>query len=363
MTVYLLLGGGTAGHVNPLLAVAEQLRKTEPNSEIIIVGTAEGLESRLVPERGFTLTTIERLPLPRKPSAYAFRFPARFRRAVRQLRRLIRSRSVDVVVGFGGYASAPGYLAARKERVPIVIHEANAKPGFANRMGARWTPFVGVTFASTRIANAHWVGMPLRQELLASASQERRAAARAQFQLEENRPTLLVTGGSQGALSLNRAVTAAAPAIIDAGWQILHIWGQLTEVDAPEREHHRVLRYCSEMDLALAVADFAVSRAGAATVSELSALGIPSVLVPYPVGNGEQRLNAEDVVHAGGAILVADHDLTGAWLGDVLVPLLCDADRRADMSQAALTVGSRDGTEKLLALVEEALASRATLKG
>lgn len=363
MTVYLLLGGGTAGHVNPLLAVAERLRNTEPDSDVIIVGTAEGLESRLVPERGFTLTTIERLPLPRKPSAYAFRFPFRFMRAVRELRRLIRNRAVDVVLGFGGYASAPGYLAARKERVPIVIHEANAKPGFANRLGARWTSFVGVTFASTRIAHAHWVGMPLRPELLGTDSPGRRAAARAEFQLEENRPTLLVTGGSQGALSLNRAVTAAAPALIDAGWQILHVWGQLTEVEAPERDHHRVLKYCSEMDLALGVADFAVSRAGAATVSELCALGIPSVLVPYPVGNGEQRFNAADVVQAGGGILVDDQDFTSGWIREVLVPLLQDPDRIAQMSQAALTVGSRDGTEKLLALVEEALAARATLKG
>lgn len=363
MTTYLLLGGGTAGHVNPLLAVAEHLRSTEPDSTILIVGTEEGLERQLVPERGFELTTIERLPLPRRLSGYALRFPFRFHRAVRALRELIRDQHVDVVVGFGGYASAPGYVAARRERVPIVVHEANAKPGFANRLGARWTPFVGVTFPSTRIAHARLVGMPLRQELIAGKSKTSRDAALALFHLDPTRPVLLVTGGSQGALSLNRAVSAAAPDIVRAGWQILHIWGQLTEVDVQAGPHHHILPFCSDMASALEVADFAVSRAGAATVSELCALGVPSVLVPYPVGNGEQRFNAADVVHAGGALLVRDEDFSDTWITERLLPILTNPKQRDAMAAAAQRVGSRDGTEKLLLLVREALASRATLRG
>lgn len=359
----MLLGGGTAGHVNPLLAVAEHLRETEPESEIVIVGTAEGLEARLVPERGFELTTIERLPLPRKPSWSAIRFPVRFARAVSQLRDLMRRQSVDVVIGFGGYASAPGYVAARREGVPIVIHEANAKPGFANRLGARWTPFVGVTFSSTQIAHARLVGMPLRRELTVPHTVEARNAAFERFGLDARRPTLLVTGGSQGALSLNTAIRDAAPAIIAAGWQILHIWGQLTAVEAPQLTHHRVVPFCSEMVLALEVADFAVSRAGASTVSELCALGVPSVLVPYPVGNGEQRFNAADVVQAGGAMLVRDADFTASWIIDQMLPILNDSRQRETMARAAREVGSRDGTVKLLALVREALDSRDTLSG
>lgn len=359
----MLLGGGTAGHVNPLLAVAEHLRAAEPDSELLIIGTAEGLESRLVPDRGFTLTTIDRLPLPRKLSGYALRFPFRFEKAVRELRALIRERSIDVVIGFGGYASAPGYVAARRERVPIVIHEANAKPGFANRLGARWTPFVGVTFASTQIAHARLVGMPLRQELIAANAERDRDAARAHFQLDPRRPVLLVTGGSQGALSLNQAVSAAAPDIINAGWQILHIWGQLTDIDAAEHPHHHVVPFCSDMARALTTADFAVSRAGAATVSELCALGVPSVLVPYPVGNGEQRFNAADVVQAGGALLVRDADFNAVWIAERLVPVLRNPDQREAMARAARSVGSTEGTEKLLLLVREALASRATLRG
>ncbi|MBN9612076.1 MAG: glycosyltransferase, partial [Actinobacteria bacterium] len=129
MTAYLLAGGGTAGHVNPLLALADHIREVEADAEIVVLGTREGLEARLVPERGYELQTIARLPFPRRPSGYALTFPARYRRAVGEVRELIRSRGIDTVVGFGGYASAPAYRAARLEGVPYVIHEANARPG------------------------------------------------------------------------------------------------------------------------------------------------------------------------------------------------------------------------------------------
>lgn len=355
MTTYLLLGGGTAGHVNPLLALAERIRETEPEAEIIAVGTREGLESRLVPERGFELFTIPRLPFPRRLSGQAFSFPARFRGAVRDLQQLIRRRGVNVVVGFGGYASAPGYLAARRERVPVVVHEANARPGLANRMAARNTPFVGVAFSSTPIANAHFVGMPLRREIEQLDRVQARAQGFAHFGLSPHRPTLLVTGGSQGARSLNLALSSFGSQITELGWQVLHIWGERTEVTAPTIPDYEILTYCDRMDLALAVADAAVSRAGSATVSELSGLGIPSILVPYPVGNGEQRLNAQDVVAAGGALLVEDAQLTPTWLTSHLLPLLRDSDALREMGERARMVGTLDGTEKLHALVRKAL--------
>jgi len=358
----MLLGGGTAGHVNPLLALAEFIRDHEPESTIIVVGTQEGLESRLVPERGFELFTIERLPFPRKPSLYALTFLKKFRKATRRLQSLIRQVNVDVVVGFGGYVSAPGYSAARKERVPFVIHEANAKPGIANRLAARKTPFVGVAFASTRIANKKLVGMPLRSEVVSVDRSETRIQARKFFGLDPTKPTLLVTGGSQGAQSINRAVSESASAITAAGWQILHIWGQLTKVSAePEGDYH-VLTYCDRMDFALASADIVLSRAGAATVSEICAVGLPSVLVPYPVGNGEQRLNASDVVQAGGAILVDDKDLTPLWITSECISLLHDSERLKHMATQARSVGVLNGTEKLLELIHEAGRSAATLR-
>ncbi|MFC5338084.1 UDP-N-acetylglucosamine--N-acetylmuramyl-(pentapeptide) pyrophosphoryl-undecaprenol N-acetylglucosamine transferase [Leucobacter denitrificans] len=357
MTTYLLAGGGTAGHVNPLLALADFIRRREADAEIVVLGTAEGLEARLVPERGYELQTIERLPFPRKPGLYALKFPFKYQRAIRAVRALIRERDVDVVVGFGGYASAPAYQAAARERVPFVIHEANAKPGMANKLGARSTPYVAVTFASTPIRGARATGMPLRPEIESLDLAGLRESAREHFGLDPERPTLLVTGGSLGARAINRGISGSARAIIDSGAQVLHVWGGLTEIEDPGVPGYHVIEYCDRMDLAFAACDLAVSRAGSTTVSELAGLGVPAVFVPLGHGNGEQRANARDVVQAGGALLVDDAELTSAWVRGTLLPLLHDPVRLGDMSTRARGAGSLDGTARLFDMVLEARAA------
>ena len=358
MTRYLLAGGGTAGHVNPLLALADRIRAEEPGAEIAVLGTREGLEARLVPERGYELVHIERLPFPRRPNAAALRFPARFARAVHRVRALIRERGIDVVVGFGGYASAPAYRAGAREGIPVVIHEANAKPGLANRLGARATPHVAVTFAGTPIPNARVTGMPLRPEIAGLDRAALREPARAHFGLAADRRTLLVTGGSLGARAINRGIAGAAADLTAAGIQVLHVWGGLTELEDPGVPGYHVIPYCDRMDLAFAACDVAVSRAGSTTVSELAGLGIPAVLVPYSHGNGEQRFNAAGVVSAGGALLVEDAELTPEWVRETLVPLATDDGRLARMAERARGAGALDGTERLLELVREALDAR-----
>lgn len=358
MTTYLLAGGGTAGHVNPLLAVADALRSREPDASVVVLGTKEGLEARLVPERGYELSTIPKVPFPRRFNSKAIRFGGDFRRAVSESTAIIRENNVDVVVGFGGYASAPAYVAARKAQRPIVIHEANAKPGLANRLGSFYTRFVGVAFHGTRMRNARFVGMPLRYEIENIDRDGARREALGFFGLDPERRTLLVTGGSQGARRLNNTVAESASAIIEAGWQILHIVGGKSEFEDPGIAHYAVLPYCDRMDLALAAADFAVSRAGAATVSELSALGVPAVYVPYPVGNGEQRFNAADAVHANGALLIADAMFVPSWVKSTLLPLLADKTKVHDMAVQTRHIGSRDGTTRMLQLIDEALANR-----
>lgn len=358
MTVYLLAGGGTAGHVNPLLALADLIRAREPGAEIIVLGTKEGLEARLVPERGYELQTIARLPFPRRPNAYALKFPARYVRAVREVRELIRSRGVDVVVGFGGYASAPAYRAGHKEGVPVVIHEANARPGLANRFGARSTHYVAVTFDGTPIPHARVTGMPLRPEITSLDRPALRQSAREHFGLDPARRTLLVTGGSLGARAINQGISQSAAALVAAGVQVLHVWGGLTEIEDPGVPGYQVIPYCDRMDLAFAACDLVVSRAGSTTVSEISGLGIPAVFVPYSFGNGEQRFNAAGVVDARGALMVEDAELTPQWVEEQLLPLITDDERLADMAQRARSVGSLDGTERLLEMVREALDAR-----
>lgn len=355
-TTYLLAGGGTAGHVNPLLAVADGLRVRSADDVVLVLGTREGLESRLVPQRGYELLIVDKVPFPRRPDMAAARFPVRFSRAVRRVRRHIREHHVDVVVGFGGYASAPAYVAARRERVPFVVHEANAKPGLANVLGARRAAATGVVFADTPLAGARVVGMPLRREIVHLDRGARRAEAGERFGLDPALPTLLVFGGSLGARRLNGAIAGAWPAIVDAGWQVLHAAGERDEIRDPGDARYRVVPYIDRMDLAFALADVVLSRAGAATVSEISALSLPAVYVPYAVGNGEQALNAAAAVRAGAARVIPDGELTPARLRSELVPLLGDADALSRMAAASTTVGTREGTENVIALIDEAVA-------
>lgn len=355
MPTYLLAGGGTAGHVNPLLAVADGLRTRDPEATVLVLGTREGLESRLVPERGYELLLVDKVPFPRRPNRDALAFPARFRRAIGQVRAHIRERDVDVVVGFGGYASAPAYRAARRADVPVVIHEANALPGLANRLGARSAAAVGVAFEGTPLPGARVVGMPLRREIVELDAAALRAEAAARYGLDPDKPTVLVFGGSLGALRLNEAFAAAHRDILDAGHQLVHITGDQREGLSIEADGYVTPRYEDRMDLAFALADVVVCRAGAATVSEVEALGIPAVFVPYAVGNGEQARNARAAVEAGAAILIPDAEFDADRIRREVVPLLQDAERLARMRLAAEQVGTRAGTENVIALIDEAL--------
>ena len=358
MTTYLLAGGGTAGHVNPLLAVADALRVRDADATVLVLGTAEGLESRLVPARGYELLIVAKVPFPRRPNRAAAAFPLRFRRAVAQVREYIRARGVDVVVGFGGYASAPAYVAARREGVPFVVHEANAKPGLANVLGARRAAATGVAFEGTPLRGGEVVGMPLRTEVVELDRAAARAEAAEHFGLDAQRPVLLVFGGSLGAQRLNDAFSGAWQDVLDAGWQLLHVTGERSTLADPGVAGYALRRYVDRMDLAFALADLIVSRSGAATVSEVSALGIPALYVPYSVGNGEQRLNAASAVAAGAAQLLDDAGFDADAVRRIVVPLLGDPDRIARMAAAAERVGTRSGTDNVVALIDRALDPR-----
>lgn len=357
MTNYLLAGGGTAGHVNPLLALADAITTRSASDKVVALGTVEGLETRLVPERGYELATIAKLPFPRKINSYALRFPARFAAAVAQSRKLIRQRHIDVVVGFGGYASAPAYLAAALEKVPVVIHEANALPGMANKLGAGVAKAIGVAFRSTPLKNAKYVGMPLRKEIEVLATKQDKAAARSSFGLDPESFTLLVTGGSLGAKKINDVIEQSKDVLIAAGIQVLHIVGGGSELEPVKQRGYVRLTYCDRMDLAISSADFAVSRAGASTVSEFSAVGLPALYIPYAVGNGEQAQNIKELLTAEGAISLADSLFSKEFVSTELVPLLSSSKRVAAMAKAAKQCGTADGTAQLLALVQGVLSA------
>lgn len=357
MTTYLLAGGGTAGHVNPLLAVADLLAE-RPEAEIRVLGTREGLEARLVPQRGYELLTVDKVPFPRRLNAAALRFPSRFARAVGQARRHIREHDVDAVIGFGGYASAPAYVAASREKVPYIVHEANALPGLANKLGAGKAAGVGITFPGTPLRGAELVGMPLRREIVELDRAAHREEAAAAFGLDPQRSVLLVFGGSLGAQRLNEAIAGSWREILDEGWQLLHVTGERSDLEDPGVPGYALRRYVDRMDLAYALADLVLSRAGSATVSEIAALGLPAVYVPYAVGNGEQRRNAQGSVDAGAALIVDDAGFGPDAVRSVVLPLLRDRERIRAMAAAAEDTGIRTGSENVIAQVDRALARR-----
>jgi len=350
----LLAGGGTAGHTSPLLATADALRRLEPGVAITCLGTARGLETRVVPEAGYPLELIPPVPLPRRPGADLLKVPARLRGAVRETVAVLDRTGAQVVVGFGGYVSMPAYLAARRRKVPIVIHEQNAVPGLANKAGARIARRVAVSFPDTPLPRAEYVGLPLRPMISRLDRAALRAEARRFFDLDPDRPTLLVTGGSQGARRLNQAVSGASAALASAGVQVVHVVGPQGEATPARSEvPYAVLSFVDRMDLAYAAADLVLSRGGASSVSEAAAVGLPAVFVPLPIGNGEQEHNARPVVDAGGALLVHDADLTADWVADHVPPLVTDPERLASMGAAAAGLVPRDADERLARIVLE----------
>lgn len=357
-----LAGGGTAGHISPLLAIADAVKVARPDAALLAVGTPGGMETRLVPEAGYQLATIDRVPFPRRPSLDLLKLPARLAGAVKQAGRILDEAHADVLVGVGGYVCTPMYLAARRRRIPIVIHEANTRPGLANRVGALFSKHVAVAFAGTRLRHARHVGMPMRKAISGLDRAAAAPAAKAALGLDAGRPALIVTGGSSGALSINRTIAGALDALAGAGIQTLHITGRgKAVVDADggllAAEGYRQVEYVDGMENVYAAADVLLARAGAATVCEVAAVGVPAVFVPLPVGNGEQALNAEGLVKAGGALLVDDRALNAAWLTAELIPLLRDERRLEDMARKSEALGIRNADQRMADLVLEAVSA------
>ena len=346
-----LAGGGTAGHVEPAMAVADALTALDPDVRITALGTQRGLETRLVPERGYHLELITPVPLPRKPSGDLMRLPLRVRRAIRQTRAVLDDVDADVIVGFGGYVALPAYLAARRRHVPVVVHEANASAGWANRVGARSAKRVLSAVPDPGLGRVEVVGVPVRATITSLDRMALRGQARAHFGFADDAKVLLVFGGSQGAQRINQAVAAAAKDLAVAGVSVLHAHGPKNTLDLREPADgdppYVAVPYLDRMDLAYAAADLAVCRSGAMTVAEVTDVGLPAVYVPLPIGNGEQRLNALPVVNAGGGLIVADADLTPSFVADTVTRLLNDAGRLQSMTAAAALAGHRDAAQRV----------------
>lgn len=356
-TRILIAGGGTAGRLFPALAVARELQRLA-DIEPVFVGVEDRLEARLVPEAGFELHPIHAVAVPRHPSPALLRLPSQLRAAVAACESVIDGADARAVVTFGGYVSFPASWAASRRRLPLVIHEQNSVPGLANRVASRWATHIAVSFPGStdrfrRRERCAVTGNPVRDDMLRLDRAARRVAARERFGLESGRPTLLVFGGSQGARSLNRAVVEAHTLWGDVDIQILHAAGRVLYTEtatAWERARAaaagprvRLVDFIDDMGDAYAAADVVVCRSGATSIAELTALGLPSVLVPYPHATGDhQRHNAEALERIGAAELVADEALDGRVLVERVRPLLTDPDRYAEVAAAARAFGRPD---------------------
>jgi len=360
----LVAGGGTAGHVFPSLALARRLEAT--GHDVRFAGTATGQEARLVPEAGFAFDAVPASPLERKVTLKALKAPVTAVRSVGTSRPL--AEWSDVVVGMGGYVSVPVALAALRARRPLVLHEQNAVPGLANRTLARAARVVALAFADARRAfprrtRTVVTGNPVRDQILAVANDREplRKEAVAELDLDEDRRTVVVFGGSQGALHVNRSVAEAIGRLDRDDLQMLILTGRAHEAGVRAAlpsggpVEVRVRGFLDRMELAYAIAEVVVARAGATTVAEIAVCGIPSLLIPYPYATGRhQEANARALQRSGAATMLLDDELDGAVLADRIERLLDDGDRLREMGDRARAWARPDAAEVLADVVLEA---------
>ena len=324
MATVALAGGGTAGHIEPALAVAREWMKSHPGDTCIFLGTKSGLEINLVPAAGFELFTIPRVRISRTASASWLRVPLDLIASVVSSIKVVKK--ADVLIGFGGYVSAPAYIAAALTRTPIVIHEANAKPGWANRVGARFTQHLAVAHPVDNGSFSDGLGFP------------------------EAAPLVVIMGGSQGSVAINSVIAQSLSIFNRMGISVLHSVGKLNALPQADGGY-RPVAYVDAMADAYLAADLIIARSGAVTCSEFRALGRYALFVPLPIGNGEQFVNAASLVDAGRAQVITQRDFTPQFISTNISSLL---------EQAARTPLAGDSSDlhaaaKIVALTEFAM--------
>jgi UDP-N-acetylglucosamine--N-acetylmuramyl-(pentapeptide) pyrophosphoryl-undecaprenol N-acetylglucosamine transferase len=355
----LLAGGGTAGHIEPALAVARKWQEKHPNDEIIFLGTAAGLEQSLIPAAGFQLTNIPKVAIARSLSPSLLKVPFLLISAIRATMKDLNG--VDCAIGFGGYVSGPLYIAAALKRVPFVIHEQNARPGWANRMGARLTSYTAVSYPVSRgaLSRAALTGLPLRQDVLAAIEHSQgdwRAARRnakakiaAQYGLSVEEPLIFIFGGSQGSHAINRTIEDAKPFLESAKVSVLLGVGKNNPLPASSKSY-KALAYIDQMADAYLAADLLIARSGAVTCAEATALSRFNLFIPLPIGNGEQALNAQGLVDAGRARVIEQGEFTAEWLRANLTALLSESARRSESGDTS----GVSAVDKIVEIIEAA---------
>ena len=313
-----LAGAGSAGHIEPALAVADAWRKEFPQSEFEFVGTTTGLENILIAGAGYKLTTIPKVTLPRSLKPAGLLAPLKFGQALSKSLQIVNG--AECVIGFGGYVSAPIYLAAAMRRIPFVIHEANAIPGWANKFGAflGGAMAVGKSVKTGKFKAAEVVGLPLKPAISAALDMAKsdwpaaRSSAKAKLGIKADKPLLLIMGGSQGSAAINSVVASSLSNLL-SDFEILHSVGGKNQLPLA-RDGYRPVSYIEDVATAYLAADLVIGRSGAITCAEINALGKYAIFIPLAIGNGEQARNADFLIEQGRAALVQQSDFSAQWL-------------------------------------------------
>src|SRR5579863_2596271 len=343
----ILAGGGTGGHVIPALAIADQLKKSY-SAECLFIGTARGIENRLVPAAGYPLKLVRVGALKNVSLTTRLKTAFDLPRALWDAGRMLNEFAPDVVIGVGGYASGPAMLAAVVKHIPTLAFEPNVVPGFANRMVAKFVSGAAVHFEETAkyFRHAEVTGVPVRQAFFEIPA--KRSAT----------PTLLVFGGSQGAHAINEAMFRCLPELRRQapGIHIIHQTGERDYNDALAAyrglgESAEVSKFIEDMPAAFARADLVVCRSGASTVAEITAAGKPAIFVPFPrAADDHQRVNAEALARVGAAVVVEESKLEGVWLAETIAALLNDPPRLQAMSEAARSLAHPNAARDIAAM-------------
>jgi len=357
-----MAAGGTAGHVEPALATADSLSDLDPMTEIIFLAAGGGIENRLVPPRGYQLRTVPKAAIPRRISKDLLLLPIQLARAIIATRRAISG--ADVVVGFGGYLAGAAYLAAKSARIPIVVHEANARAGLANTLGSLFADEVALADPRSKLRRGKLIGLPMRRSLLGWATRVRRdpqgsgAEARLVLGLAPEKTTIVVMGGSQGSKRINDALAEALDSLLTNDVQILHALGPHNDLPSV-RSGYFPTAYFDEIELVYAAADLLIARSGAATCQEVAVFGLPTIFIPLPHGNGEQALNAAPLVDAGAAAMIQDSEFNGDLLVREIRRIIDGPGVLAQMRRASTKLAHLDAATDLAEIIARVAIPRA----
>ena len=335
-----IAGGGTAGHVLPALAVANEIKNRFSQAEIIFIGSKGGADEKLVPAENYQIRYLPKAEFPRKINLASLFFVPRFSIALVKCAFLLRN--ATVAIGFGGYVATPVYVAARMLNIPIALHEANLVPGLANRVGRKWAKVVAVFNPIDKWKDQHVVGFPMRNSITESAKLNgkelvfAKEVARKELGLRPEGRVLLVMGGSLGSEKINDAVIEIASALAQEKISILHLVGAGNSkiVQAFDSTGYRQIPYLAKMESAYLAADIVVSRAGAGTCAEIEVMGLPAIFIPLAIGNGEQVVNAEKFVNRGSAKILLNSNLTSHNLLSIVLEV---NNSFAEFSKVAVT--------------------------